>query len=166
MCFFAQDIFQLIIYRAIQGIGAFTSILQAIIGDIFEKDQHGKGMGYYSLAMNIGYFGGIVVGGYISNYLGFRNIFSISGFLIIIIAVFLMIALKERKTEGVAKGNIATNKMSLNLKNVSILLKNNQFKLYELIWKRTLASQMIEAEMEAVSLDILANGKNDKYNFR
>ena len=133
LCFISQNIIQLIIFRAIQGIGAYTSILQAIIGDIFEKDQHGKGMGYYSLAMNIGYFGGIVVGGYISNYLGFRNIFSISGFLIIIIAVFLMIALKERKTEDAIKGNIATNKMSLSLKNVSILLKNNQFKFSVLL---------------------------------
>jgi len=133
LCFISQNIIQLIIFRAIQGIGAYTSILQAIIGDIFEKDQHGKGMGYYSLAMNIGYFGGIIVGGYISNYLGFRNIFSISGFLIIIIAVFLMMALKERKTEDAVKGNIATNKMSLSLKNVIILLKNNQFKFSVLL---------------------------------
>ncbi|MFC1622511.1 type I DNA topoisomerase [Patescibacteria group bacterium] len=45
-------------------------------------------------------------------------------------------------------------------------LKDNQYKLYELIWKRTLASQMKEAQMNAVALHILANGKKDKYIFR
>jgi len=128
LCFFAQDIFQLIIYRAIQGIGAFTSILQAIIGDVFEKDQHGKGMGYYSLAMNIGYFGGIFFGGYISSYLGFRNIFSISGVLITVIAIFLFIALKERDNPDVMNSNYEENKLSFNLKSIKVLFKNNQFK--------------------------------------
>ena len=128
LCFFAQDIFQLIIYRAIQGIGAFTSILQAIIGDIFEKDQHGKGMGYYSLAMNIGYFGGIFIGGYISSYLGFRNIFSISGFLITLIAIFLIIALKDKNNPNVMSSNHERSNMSFNLNNIKILFKNNQFK--------------------------------------
>jgi len=128
LCFFAQDILQLIIFRAIQGIGAFTSILQAIIGDIFEKEQHGKGMGYYSLAMNIGYFGGIFIGGYISSYLGFRNIFSISGVLITVIAIFLLFALKEKDNPKVMNGNFEKNKMSFNLKNIKALFKNNQFK--------------------------------------
>lgn len=128
LCFFAQDIFQLIIYRAIQGIGAFTSILQAIIGDIFEKEQHGKGMGYYSLAMNIGYFGGIFIGGYISSYLGFRNIFSISGFLISLIAIFLIIALKDKNNPNVMSSNHERSNMSFNLNNIKILFKNNQFK--------------------------------------
>ncbi|NHJ23718.1 MAG: MFS transporter [Candidatus Lokiarchaeota archaeon] len=127
LCFIAQDIFQLIIFRAIQGIGAYTSILQATIGDIFGKDQHGKGMGYYSLAMNIGYFGGIIVGGYISSYLGFRSIFSISGLLIIIVAFFLFIVLKENKSENLNNGEVNTNKMALNLENVKLLLKNDQF---------------------------------------
>jgi MFS family permease len=128
LCFFAQDIFQLIIYRAIQGIGAFTSILQAIIGDVFEKDQHGKGMGYYSLAMNIGYFVGIFIGGYISSYLGFRHIFSISGILITIIAIFLLIALKEKDNPNTMNSNYKEKKISFNFRNIKILFENNQFK--------------------------------------
>ena len=128
LCFFAQNILQLIIYRAIQGIGAYTSILQAIIGDLFEKDQHGKGMGYYSLAMNIGYFGGIFIGGYISNFLGFRNIFSISGVLITVIAIFLLIALREKQNPNTLNSNYKGKEMSFNLKNIKVLFKNNQFR--------------------------------------
>ncbi|MFW9951338.1 MAG: MFS transporter, partial [Candidatus Thorarchaeota archaeon] len=126
-------IYQLIVYRALQGIGAYTSILQAIIGDTFNKEQHGRGMGYYSLAMNIGYFGGIVVGGYISSYLGFRNIFSISGFLIIIIAFFLFLVLKDDDRKNSVNNDIDTSKMSLNLNNVKLLFKKNQFKLSVLL---------------------------------
>ncbi|GAI71819.1 unnamed protein product, partial [marine sediment metagenome] len=94
--FIAQDITQLIIFRAIQGAGAYSSILQAIIGDIYEKEEHGKGMGLLALSMSLGYFGGIVIGGYISSYLGFRNIFSITGILTIISGVVMIIFLKEK----------------------------------------------------------------------
>ncbi|MEJ2293352.1 MAG: MFS transporter [Candidatus Lokiarchaeota archaeon] len=119
LCFFAQDILQLIIYRAIQGIGAYTSILQAIIGDIFEKDQQ---------AMNIGYFGGIFIGGYIAKFLGFRSIFSISGFFITVIAVLLIVALKEEKPQNEINGNYRRNTMHLNFESIKILLRNNQFR--------------------------------------
>jgi len=45
-------------------------------------------------------------------------------------------------------------------------LKDNQFKLYDLIWKRTVASQMPEAKLDATSVDILAEAKDKKYTFR
>jgi len=130
LCFIAQDITQLIIYRAIQGAGAYTSILQAIIGDIYEKEEHGKGMGLYALSMSLGYFGGIVIGGYISSYLGFRNIFSISGILTIISGVFMFIFLKEKgnkKVENDLESPKNENKMALNLENIKILLHERQF---------------------------------------
>jgi MFS family permease len=129
LCFTAQDITQLIIYRAIQGVGAYTSILQAIVSDVFSEENHGKGMGYYSLSMNIGYFGGIILGGYISSYLGFRNIFSISGILIFISAVFLIIVFKpyysEKKRET-HEGDKAYG-MAFNKRNILLLLKEKQF---------------------------------------
>lgn len=130
LCFIAQDIAQLIIFRAIQGAGAYSSILQAIIGDIYEKEDHGKGMGLYALSMSLGTFGGIVIGGYISSYLGFRNIFSISGSLTIISGVVMFIFLKEKGNKK-AKTDLESpkneNKMSLNLENIKILLQEGQF---------------------------------------
>jgi len=131
LCFTAQDIIQLIIYRAIQGIGAFTSILQAIIGDIYRKDQHGKGMSYYSLSMNIGYLGGIIIGGYISSYLGFRNIFSISGILIILSTIYLTIMFRGPHTENInhTSENAVNVNMSLNKENMLKLFKKPQFEI-------------------------------------
>ncbi len=127
LCFIAQDIVQLIIFRAIQGAGAYTSILQAIIGDIYEKEEHGKGMGLYALSMSLGTFGGIVIGGYISSYFGFRNIFSISGVLTIISGVVMIIFLKEKENKPNLESPKNENKMTLNLANVKILLQERQF---------------------------------------
>jgi MFS family permease len=123
-CFFAQDILQLIIFRAIQGAGAYTSILQAVIGDIYTKDQHGKGMSYYSLSMNIGYFLGMILGGFIASYLGFRNIFSINGVLICVSAVLMFFVLKNNAKQQ----DINTNgKLEFNFRNIKILLKERSF---------------------------------------
>jgi MFS family permease len=132
LCFFAQNILQLIIFRAIQGIGAYTSILQAIIGDIFKKEKHGKGMGFYSLAINIGYFGGILLGGYISSFLGFRHIFSISGFLILCSTIFLMGVFNNNSKEEIhndASNPTNPEMLSLKRENVVRLLKNRQINI-------------------------------------
>ncbi len=45
-------------------------------------------------------------------------------------------------------------------------LDNEQYKLYELIWRRTLACQMKEAIIDATTVDVLSNGHHDKYIFR
>ncbi len=129
LCFFAQTIRQLIIFRAIQGIGAYTSILQAIIGDIFKKEQHGKGMAYYSLSLNIGYFSGIILGGYISSYLGFRHIFSISGSLILLSSIFLLIVFKNNQMENQNSENTnlgSENNKTLKREKIFKLLKNSE----------------------------------------
>lgn len=126
LCFFAQNIPQLIIYRAIQGAGAYTSILQAIIGDIYNKNQHSKGMGYYSLYMNLGYFLGFIIGGYIASLLGFRSIFLLNGFLICFSIIFIFFVLKEDNTADTIKNQ------DFNINNIKILLKERQY-IYSLL---------------------------------
>ena len=125
LCFTAQDVIQLAIYRAIQGAGAYTSILQAIIGDIYKKDQHSKGMGYYSLYMNVGFFLGFIIGGFFASFFGFRSIFLISGFLICFSIVFIFFVLKDdNKPE---KSENQDNTMDFNITNIKILLKERQY---------------------------------------
>jgi DNA topoisomerase I len=51
--------------------------------------------------------------------------------------------------------------------NVRKVLDPDQFALYELIWKRTVASQMESAELERTTADLTAKGKDGKtYGFR
>ncbi len=46
-------------------------------------------------------------------------------------------------------------------------LDRGQFKIYDIIWKRTIASQMSEAVFDATAVDISTQGQSDKtYNFR
>ncbi|PJE58224.1 MAG: type I DNA topoisomerase [Candidatus Portnoybacteria bacterium CG10_big_fil_rev_8_21_14_0_10_36_7] len=45
-------------------------------------------------------------------------------------------------------------------------LDAQQFKLYNLIWRRFMASQMADAILDTVAIDINAAGKNSKYIFR
>jgi len=125
LCFTAQDIIQLIIYRAIQGAGAYTSILQAIVGDIYKKDQHSKGMGYYSLYMNVGYFLGFIIGGLVASFFGFRSIFLISGFLICFSILVIFFVLKENSNTETIVDQDKT--MDFNMTNIKILLKERQY---------------------------------------
>ena len=125
LCFTAQDVIQLIIYRAIQGAGAYTSILQAIVGDVYKKDQHSKGMGYYSLYMNVGYFLGFLIGGFVASFLGFRSIFLITGFLICFSILFIFFVFKEEnKTESIEDQD---KRLEFNINNIKILLKERQY---------------------------------------
>ncbi len=45
-------------------------------------------------------------------------------------------------------------------------IEPDRIRLYDLIWRRALASQMSEAELEQVSVDSLVKGKNAEYNLR
>lgn len=45
-------------------------------------------------------------------------------------------------------------------------LTDEQAKLYELIWKRLIASQMASASLEQITMTLTAKGKQDQYTFR
>ena len=62
LCYIANSILELLIYRAIQGAGAYSSILQAVVGDMYKRDEQGKGMALYSLTISLGYFAGTAIG--------------------------------------------------------------------------------------------------------
>ena len=62
---------------------------------------------------------------------------------------------------------IRPTELSRKVSDVSRYLQKDQSALYELIWKRTIASQMESAEMERTTVDIATPGKDGKaYTFR
>ncbi len=129
LCFIAQDIVQLIIFRAIQGAGAYSSILQAMIGDHYREEHHGKGMAFYSFSLSLGYFGGIIMGGYVSYFLGFRSIFFISGVLATFSGILFLTFLKDPKklnSTKIQNKNKISEEISKN-PNIKLLLKENQY---------------------------------------
>ena len=127
LCFYAQTFIQLIIFRAIQGAGAYSSILQAMIGDYYRKEEHGKGMAYYSFSLSLGFLGGIVLGGYISYYFGFRVVFLFSGILTIISAVLILLFFKDLRNHN---GNDVNKKIEkIRASHLKLLLHEKQFRV-------------------------------------
>lgn len=138
LCFFAQNIIELIIFRAIQGAGAYSSILQAVIGDFYRKEEQGKGMALYSLTISVGYFVGTAMGGPLSFYLGFRSVFLITGIFaiisVILIIVFLKMPKPKIKEKNMNEGtHIKKEKITSMLNDIKILFKKKQYQLAILI---------------------------------
>ncbi|TFG27275.1 MAG: MFS transporter [Promethearchaeota archaeon] len=131
LCFIAENIVQLLIYRSIQGMGAYSSILQAMIGDYYRK-KHGKGMAIYSFTITLGFFAGFIIGGLFLVLFGPRSIFLIAGILGLISVVIVIIFLKMPQ-QSISTSQIEQKegilKQSIKISDVKIILKENQYKI-------------------------------------
>jgi EmrB/QacA subfamily drug resistance transporter len=80
LCGASATIFELISFRAIQGTGA--AMIQAnsgaIVADNFPPNERGRVFGYTSVGYNAGAMLGIVLGGVITTFIGWRYIFYIN----------------------------------------------------------------------------------------
>jgi len=80
LCGFAFDITWLIIFRVVQAIGG--ALLQAnsgaIIADTFEPQKRGRAFGFTAVGWSMGAMLGILLGGAITTFIGWRYIFFIN----------------------------------------------------------------------------------------
>ncbi len=76
-CGFSPEIYTLVASRGIQAVGAalMQANSSAIIADHFEPKERGKAFGYLAMGWSIGGTLGIVLGGVITTFLGWRYIF-------------------------------------------------------------------------------------------
>ena len=76
----------------------------------------------------------------------------------------------KRKAKGAQEAHEAVRPTSISRDpdSMKTFLNRDQFRLYEMIWKRTLASQMVDAILDSTSIDIYAKhvGSNTKYDLR
>jgi EmrB/QacA subfamily drug resistance transporter len=81
MCGAAPNVYFLVASRAIQGLGGAMLIgnASAIVSDVFPPQIRGRAFGYTTLGWNSGATLGIVLGGVLTTYLGWRYIFYING---------------------------------------------------------------------------------------
>ncbi|PSN91829.1 MFS transporter [Candidatus Marsarchaeota G2 archaeon OSP_D] len=81
MCGASPNIYFLIGSRLIQGLGGAMLIgnASAIVSDVFPREVRGRAFGYTTLGWNSGATLGIVLGGVLTTYLGWRYIFYING---------------------------------------------------------------------------------------
>jgi len=98
----SQDMTQLIIYRAIQGLGAgaLMPIAQAVIGDIFPPAERGKWQGLIFAVFGLTTIIGPTLGGWITDNWGWRWVFYVNmplGAIAILTAGFVMPKLVNRR---------------------------------------------------------------------
>ncbi len=83
---------------------------------------------------------------------------------------YLPVSLPQHKTRAVkaqeAHEAIRPTSVIRSPEEVKKFIKGDQFKLYQLIWKRFVASQMEAAIYDTVSVEIQADGKENQYEFR
>jgi EmrB/QacA subfamily drug resistance transporter len=80
LCGIAPSDLTLIGFRAIQAIGGalISSNSSAIIADTFARNRIGRAYGYTSMSWNLGALLGILLGGIITTFIGYRYIFFIN----------------------------------------------------------------------------------------
>ncbi|ARM76674.1 MFS transporter [Acidianus manzaensis] len=97
LCGLSPDVYLLISFRVLQAIGGalLTANSYAIIADVFPPNKRGQAYGITSLGWNVGALLGIVLGGIITTFIGWRYIFYINVPIGIISAI---IGFREIKT--------------------------------------------------------------------
>lgn len=103
LCGLAPNGVSLVGFRGLQAIGG--ALLEAnsgaIIADTFERNKRGRAYGYTALGWNIGALLGIVLGGIITTFIGWRFIFLINVPIGIVAAVLGFIYIKNKNTVNV-----------------------------------------------------------------
>ncbi|CAM5643535.1 MFS transporter [Streptomyces spiroverticillatus] len=104
----AQDMGQLIGFRAVQGLGAGGLMVgvMAIIGDLIPPRERGKYQGMMAGVMALAMIGGPLVGGAITDHLGWRWSFYINVPLGALALVMITTVLHLPKKERTGKGSI------------------------------------------------------------
>jgi EmrB/QacA subfamily drug resistance transporter len=96
LCGAAQDMPQLIFFRAIQGIGGggLMAIALAIIGDVIPPRERGRYQGYFGAVFGVSSVAGPLIGGWLTDAINWRWIFYINLPIGIAALVITSIALK------------------------------------------------------------------------
>ncbi|WP_246945257.1 MFS transporter [Bacillus pinisoli] len=95
--FFSHHFIVLMLARVLQaaGAGAVPGLAMVLAGRYIPVSRRGKAMSYIASAASLGFGLGPVLGGAITQYLGWNFLFAITGFVILMIPIFLKLLPKE-----------------------------------------------------------------------
>ncbi|WP_424356110.1 MDR family MFS transporter [Methanobacterium sp. MBAC-LM] len=105
MCGLSNNIFELILFRGLQGIGGgiLLSLPFILVGEIFSPKERGKYMGILASVFGISSVLGPILGGVITDAVGWRWIFFVNVPVGIAAVSILMYSLPNFKLDGVKK---------------------------------------------------------------
>ncbi|MBI2877086.1 MAG: multidrug efflux MFS transporter [Candidatus Tectomicrobia bacterium] len=77
LCAIAWDIYSLIAFRALQGLGAgiIMPLAMAVLFEVFPAEKRGFAMGVYGLGVSLGPVMGPILAGYLTEYLSWQAVF-------------------------------------------------------------------------------------------
>ena len=104
LCGLAQNTAMLAVSRIGVGVGeaAGTPASQAIVSDLFSKEERPRALGIYAVGTYLGVFLGYFFGGWMSHYYGWRAAFIGAGLPGLILAIVLLLTVREpARTSGV-----------------------------------------------------------------
>jgi MFS family permease len=80
LCGLSQDMLQLIIFRAVQGVGGggLFAVALSIIGDVIPPRQRGRYQGYFGAVFGVSSVAGPLLGGWLTDGPGWRWIFYVN----------------------------------------------------------------------------------------
>jgi len=95
----SNNIYLLLIFRGIQGIGcsSVNSVGAGTISDVFFQEERGSAMGVYYLGALVGPAVGPILGGIMTDYIGWKSIFWLLAGISIISFIMIYIFLPETK---------------------------------------------------------------------
>ncbi|MGK0257607.1 MAG: MFS family permease [Candidatus Azotimanducaceae bacterium] len=97
LCGFVGNFWQLLLARIGVGVGeaGCSPPAHSIISDMFPVQQRATALSTYNMGINFGVFIGFLAGGWINEYLGWRQAFIFVGIPGVLFAVFVRLTLKE-----------------------------------------------------------------------
>jgi len=97
LCGLAQNFSQLLLARVGVGVGeaGCTPAAHSLIADIVPKERRASALAFYALGIPIGTLLGMLIGGQLADRLGWREAFMVVGLPGIILAVILMVVLRD-----------------------------------------------------------------------
>ena len=166
LCGIAQTDILLIIFRALQGLGGamISANSGAIIADTFEKERIGRAYGFTSMGWNVGAILGIVLGGFITTFIGYRYIFFINVPIGILAFAFGMKFLKDKtryadvldikgmivlmlSISSVLYGGVLIASIGLDIWNIGLMAIGMLLGILFYLIERRIDSPMIKLEM-------------------
>jgi drug resistance transporter, EmrB/QacA subfamily len=105
MCGFSANIFELIIFRGLQGIGGgiLISLPMIVVGEVFSPGERGKYMGILASVFGISSVLGPILGGVITDTLGWRWLFFVNVPVGIVAVTMLLYSLPSFKLASIKK---------------------------------------------------------------
>ncbi len=97
LCGLAQNFGQLLLARVGVGVGeaGCTPAAHSLISDLVPKERRASALGFYALGIPVGTVLGMIIGGLLVDQLGWRHAFMIVGLPGILMAVVVLLVLKD-----------------------------------------------------------------------